>query len=79
MCTFPVSGQPPTVIFCAQDITGAADRTTQQRLGVQQRPEAHGHATLAHGDRVCAVASGQAMPDWPEPRLDHLLSSTYQG
>jgi hypothetical protein len=34
MCTFPVSGQPPTVIFCAYGITGAADRTTQQRLGM---------------------------------------------
>jgi len=34
MCGFPVSGQPPTVIFCVQDATRAADRTPQQRLGM---------------------------------------------
>jgi hypothetical protein len=79
MCTFPVSGQPPAIIFCAQGITGAADRTTQQRLRMQQRPEAHCHATLAAADRVRAVARGMAMPGWPEPRLNHLLSFTCQG
>jgi hypothetical protein len=34
MCGFPASGQPPTVIFCVQDATRAADRTLQQRLGM---------------------------------------------
>jgi hypothetical protein len=34
MCGFEVSGQPPTVIFCVQDATRAADRTLQQRLGM---------------------------------------------
>ena len=31
---FPVSGQPPAVIFCVQSTTRAADRTLQQRLGM---------------------------------------------
>jgi hypothetical protein len=47
MCAFPASGQPPTVIFCVQDTTRAADQTPQQRLGMEQRPQAHGQATLA--------------------------------
>jgi hypothetical protein len=47
MCGFLVSGQPPTVIFCVQGAIRAADRTPQQRLGVQQRPEAHCQAALA--------------------------------
>jgi hypothetical protein len=34
MCAFPVSGQPPTIIFCVQDATRAADRTPQQRRGM---------------------------------------------
>jgi hypothetical protein len=34
MCAFPVSGQPPTVIFRIQGTTRAADRTPQQRLGM---------------------------------------------
>jgi hypothetical protein len=29
-----MSGQPPTVIFCVQATTRAADRTPQQRLGM---------------------------------------------
>ena len=34
MCASPVSGQPPTVIFCVRATTRAADRTLQQRLGM---------------------------------------------
>src|SRR5258708_40233460 len=34
MCAFPVSGQPPTIIFCVQGATRAADRTPQQRRGM---------------------------------------------
>jgi hypothetical protein len=34
MCGFPVSGHPPTVIFFVQGATRAADRASQQRLGV---------------------------------------------
>jgi len=34
MCGFPVSGQPPAVIFCVHGATRAADRTLQQRLGM---------------------------------------------
>jgi hypothetical protein len=34
MSAFPASGQPPTVIFCVQGTTRAADRTPQQRLGM---------------------------------------------
>jgi hypothetical protein len=34
VCAFPTSGQPPTVIFCVQGTTRAADRAPQQRLGM---------------------------------------------
>jgi hypothetical protein len=34
MYAFPVSGQPPTIIFYVQGKTRAADRTPQQRLGM---------------------------------------------
>jgi hypothetical protein len=77
MCGFPVSGQPPAVIFCVHGATRAADRTLQQRLGMEQRPEALCQATLASG-RVRAVAGGKDMPDWPDLRLSHLFSFTCQ-
>jgi hypothetical protein len=72
MCAFSVSGQPPTVVFCVQGTTRAADRTPQQRLGMQQRPEAHGQAAPVAG-RVRAVAGGKGMPGWPNLRLNHLF------
>jgi hypothetical protein len=83
MCAFPASGQPPTVIFRVQGTTRAADRTPQQRLGMQQRPKAHGQAALAPAGRVrvnCAICVNGAtgMPGWPNPRLNHLFSFTCQ-
>jgi hypothetical protein len=78
MCAFPVSGQPPTVIFCVRSITRAADRTPQQRLGMQQRPEARCQAALAAVGRGRAVAGAGGMPGWPDPRLNHLFSFTCQ-
>ena len=73
MCALPVSGQPPTVIFCVQAATRAVDRAFQQRLGMQQRPEPHCQAALAAAGRVRAVAGGKATPGRPEPRPNHLL------
>jgi hypothetical protein len=74
MCALPVSGQPPTVIFCVQDATHAADRAPQERLGMQQRPEAHCQATLAAVGHVRTVTAGdEGMVGWPNPRLNHLL------
>jgi hypothetical protein len=73
MCAFLSGGQPPAVIFCVQDITRAADRTPQQRLGMEQRPEAHGQAALAPAGRV-RVNGASGMPGWPDPRLSHLFS-----
>jgi hypothetical protein len=78
MCGFLVSGQPPTVIFCVQGAIRAADRTPQQRRGVQQRPEAHGQAALVAVGRVRTVAGGKGMPGWPDLRLSHLFSFTCQ-
>jgi hypothetical protein len=77
MCAFPASGQPPTVIFCVQGTIRAADRTPQQRLGMQQRPQAHCQAALAPVGRV-RVNGANGMPGWPDPRLNHLLSSMCQ-
>jgi hypothetical protein len=71
-----VSGQPPTIIFCVQGAIRAADRTPQQRRGMQQRPEAHGQATLAAVGRFRTVADDKGMPGWPNPRLNHLFSFT---
>jgi hypothetical protein len=76
MCAFPVSGQPPTIIFCGQGATRSADRTPQQRGGMEQRPEAHGQAALAAAGGVRTVAGGKGMPGWPNPRLNHLFSFT---
>jgi hypothetical protein len=76
MSGFPVSGQPPTVIFFGQDAIRAADRTLQQRLGMQQRPEAHCQAALAFAGRVRTVAARKCMPGWPKLCLNHLLSFT---
>jgi len=78
MCGFPVSGQPPAVIFCVHGATRAADRTLQQRLGVQQRPEALCQAAPAAAGRVRTVAGGKDMPGRPDPRYSHLFSFTCQ-
>jgi hypothetical protein len=61
------------IIFCVQGATRAADRTPQQRRGMEQRPEAHSQATLVAVDRVRTVAGGKGMPGWPNPRLNHLF------
>jgi hypothetical protein len=76
MCASPVSDQPRTIIFCVQGATRAADRTPQQRRGVEQRPEAHGQATLAAVGRARTVAGSKGMLGWPNPRLNHLSSFT---
>jgi hypothetical protein len=78
MCAFPVSGQPPTVIFCVHGATRAADRTLQQRLGMEQRPEAHCQAALPTAGRARTVIGGKGMPGWPNIRLSHLFSFTGQ-
>jgi len=75
ICAFLVSGQPPTVIFCVQGTTRAADLAPQQRLGMQQRPEAHCQMALAPARRVC-VNGANGMPGWPNPRVNHLSSFT---
>jgi hypothetical protein len=72
----PVRGQPPPVIFCVQGTTCAADRAPQQRLGMQQRPEAQGQAARAAAGR--AIAAGKGMPGGPELCLNHLISFTCQ-
>jgi hypothetical protein len=79
MCAFSVSGQPPTIIFCVQGATRAADRTPHQRRGMEQRPEAHGQATLAAVGRIRTVAGGKSMPGRPNPRLNHLFSLRANG
>jgi hypothetical protein len=73
MVAFPVSGQPPTVIFGGQGATRAADRTPQQRLGMEQRPEAHGQAALATAGRARTAIGRKGMPGWPDIRLGHLF------
>jgi hypothetical protein len=78
MCAFPASGKPPTVIFCVQGTTRAADRTPQQRLGMQQRPEARRQAAPAAVGRGRAVPGGKDMPGLRNLRLNHLFSLMYQ-
>jgi hypothetical protein len=66
------------IIFCGQGTTSVANRALQQRLGMQQRPEAHCQAALAAAGRVRAVGGGKGMLCRPELRLNHRSSFTCQ-
>jgi hypothetical protein len=79
MCSFPASGQPPTVIFYVQSTARAANRPPQQGLGMQQRPEPHSQAALAAAGCAHAVADGNGMPGSPNPRLNHLFPLSVNG
>src|ERR1051326_1367178 len=77
LCAFPAGGQPPPVIFWVQGLISPVGRAPQRRLGVQQRPQAHGQAVLARAGCIRAGGVG-GMPGWPGPCLGHLLSLTWQ-